>query len=81
MKARFEPQGVIWCPRRPSAFDAVLRGDADRYGKLLHATRATDEAGPGGCASSTADLVKNQRQPGRKSPLDRDRAGGHMRTR
>ena len=35
VRARLEPQGVILVPSTPEAFDAVLRGDADRYGKLL----------------------------------------------
>ena len=35
VRARLEPQGVILVSSTPEAFDAVLRGDADRYGKLL----------------------------------------------
>ena len=35
VRARLEPQGVILVSSTPEAFDTVLRGDADRYGKLL----------------------------------------------
>ncbi len=35
MKARFEQQGVDLVSSAPEAFDAVLKSDAERYGKLV----------------------------------------------
>jgi tripartite-type tricarboxylate transporter receptor subunit TctC len=35
VKARFEPQGVELASSTPEKFDAVLRSDAERYGKLI----------------------------------------------
>lgn len=35
VKARFEPQGVELASSTPDKFDAVLRSDAERYGKLI----------------------------------------------
>jgi tripartite-type tricarboxylate transporter receptor subunit TctC len=35
MKARFEQQGVDLVSSAPEAFDAVLKSDAERYGKLI----------------------------------------------
>ena len=35
VKARFEPQGVELKSSPPDTFDAVLRSDADRYGRII----------------------------------------------
>ena len=35
MKARFEPQGVELVSSAPDKFDAVIRSDAERYGKII----------------------------------------------
>jgi tripartite-type tricarboxylate transporter receptor subunit TctC len=35
VKARFEPQGVDLVPSPPDKFDAVIRADAERYGKII----------------------------------------------
>ena len=35
VKARFEPQGVELVSSAPDKFDAVIRSDAERYGKLV----------------------------------------------
>jgi tripartite-type tricarboxylate transporter receptor subunit TctC len=35
VKARFEPQGVELKSSPPDTFDAVIRSDADRYGKII----------------------------------------------
>ena len=35
IKSRFEPQGVELASSTPDAFDAVLRSDAERYGKII----------------------------------------------
>jgi tripartite-type tricarboxylate transporter receptor subunit TctC len=35
VKARFEPQGVELVSSAPDKFDAVIRSDAERYGKLI----------------------------------------------
>jgi len=35
VKARLEPQGVVLVSSAPEAFEAVIRSDAERYGKLL----------------------------------------------
>ena len=35
VKARFEPQGVEMVSSSPDQFDAVIRADAERYGKLV----------------------------------------------
>lgn len=35
VKARFAPQGVEIAASAPDRLDAVLRSDAERYGKLL----------------------------------------------
>jgi tripartite-type tricarboxylate transporter receptor subunit TctC len=35
VKARFEPQGVELVSSTPDKFDAVLKSDAERYGKLI----------------------------------------------
>jgi tripartite-type tricarboxylate transporter receptor subunit TctC len=35
VKARFEPQGVEMVSSTPDKFDAVIRNDAERYGKLV----------------------------------------------
>jgi tripartite-type tricarboxylate transporter receptor subunit TctC len=37
VKARFEPQGVELVSSAPDKFDAVLKSDAERYGKLIKA--------------------------------------------
>jgi tripartite-type tricarboxylate transporter receptor subunit TctC len=37
VKARFEPQGVELKSSPPDTFDAVIRSDADRYGKIIKA--------------------------------------------
>jgi len=37
VKARFEPQGVELKSSPPDTFDAVLRSDADRYGRIIKA--------------------------------------------
>ena len=35
VKARFEPQGVELVSSAPDKFDAVIKSDAERYGKLV----------------------------------------------
>jgi tripartite-type tricarboxylate transporter receptor subunit TctC len=35
VKARFEPQGVELKSSAPDTFDAVIRGDGERYGKII----------------------------------------------
>ena len=35
VKARFEPQGVELVSSQPDKFDAVIKGDAERYGKII----------------------------------------------
>ena len=35
VKARFEPQGVELKSSAPDTFDAVIRSDAERYGKII----------------------------------------------
>ena len=35
VKARFEPQGVELKSSPPDTFDAVIRSDAERYGKII----------------------------------------------
>jgi tripartite-type tricarboxylate transporter receptor subunit TctC len=35
IKSRFEPQGVELASSTPDAFDAVLKSDAERYGKII----------------------------------------------
>ena len=35
VKARFEPQGVDLVSSAPDKFDAVIKSDAERYGKLV----------------------------------------------
>ncbi len=35
LKARLEPQGVSLVSSTPEAFEAVIRSDTERYGKLV----------------------------------------------
>jgi tripartite-type tricarboxylate transporter receptor subunit TctC len=35
MKARFEPQGVELVSSTPDQFDATIKSDAERYGKII----------------------------------------------
>ena len=35
VKARFEPQGVVLVASTPEKFDAVIKADTERYGKII----------------------------------------------
>ena len=35
VKSRFEPQGVVLVPSTPDKFDAVIKADTERYGKII----------------------------------------------